>query len=766
MHAASRPYLRVGAALPVLPGEAGSGATRLRVAAVPGALPLALVLAALATACAGAESKADAPTVAEVRPACGDNTSTTPVTVRGTLPAKPEISLSSPGSSTLDTTYRAWVGDVELTGVKWDSATQLTAVVPAGLAAGTYGVRVQGPFGAEGSKDAAFQVREGRCPVETAVLAMVDPTAAPATLGVGQDITVTATVQNYGLAAARGVAAAIVSAPAGFTVKTVPGAPQDVPSGQARTFSWTYTATAPGGGVFVIGASGTAADTSLPVEAPSASTNAVLVSLGAFLTASTLVAPLRATVGQLVTVVLTVTNHAAAAAVATPAIAVSGPVTAGTTPSARSIPGGTSLVFLWTYTASAAGTATFTASVSGPDPGTGATVTVLTAPADVPVQGPPGLAATLAIPASIELGDFTVTMLVDNSGGAGAADVADLVPDPPSVDAGSTASAVLKSGPTVSPPTVTPPVAVAGQPAIAFAWVFTATVSGELSLSSIARGKDANSGAAVASPAASSGKAQVLLPKVGGTVSGLIGSGLVLHNGSDSLPVSANGPYTFPTRVESGGSYAVTVATQPSGPSQTCTVANASGAVGAANVTNVNVTCVTSSFTIGGAVSGFSGSGLVLHNGSDVLPIRANGAYTFPTRVLSGGTFAVTVASQPVLSSLTCTVSNGGGMVGAANVTNVNVTCATSTVAVGGRVSGLVGAGLVLHNGTDSLPISANGSYTFPSRVARGGTYAVTVANQPTAPSQTCTVASATGTAGTKDVTNVNVSCLVTSQPP
>jgi hypothetical protein len=178
------------------------------------------------------------------------------------------------------------------------------------------------------------------------------------------------------------------------------------------------------------------------------------------------------------------------------------------------------------------------------------------------------------------------------------------------------------------------------------------------------------------------------------------------------------------------------------------------------------VTCATSSFTIGGTVSGLSGSGLALHNGSDVLSIRANGAYTFPTRVLSGGTFAVTVASQPVLSSLTCTVSNGGGTVGAANVTNVNVTCATSTVAVGGRVSGLVGAGLVLHNGTDSLPISANGAYAFPSRVARGGTYAVTVANQPAAPSQTCTVAGATGTAGTRDVTNVNVSCLVTSQPP
>lgn len=78
---------------------------------------------------------------------------------------------------------------------------------------------------------------------------------------------------------------------------------------------------------------------------------------------------------------------------------------------------------------------------------------------------------------------------------------------------------------------------------------------------------------------------------IGGTVSGLNGSGLVLEdNGGDDLTVSANGDFTFATKVP--GAYAVTVKTEPGDPAQACTVANGSG-TGGANVTNVAVTCVT-----------------------------------------------------------------------------------------------------------------------------------------------------------------------------
>ena len=72
---------------------------------------------------------------------------------------------------------------------------------------------------------------------------------------------------------------------------------------------------------------------------------------------------------------------------------------------------------------------------------------------------------------------------------------------------------------------------------------------------------------------------------------------------------------------------------QPTG--QTCTVANGSGTIGGADVTNVAVTCVTNTiprYTIGGTVSGLSGSGLVLrNNGTDNRTVTANGSFTFAT---------------------------------------------------------------------------------------------------------------------------------------
>ena len=75
---------------------------------------------------------------------------------------------------------------------------------------------------------------------------------------------------------------------------------------------------------------------------------------------------------------------------------------------------------------------------------------------------------------------------------------------------------------------------------------------------------------------------------------GLAGSGLVLrNNGGDDLAISGNGSFTFATPVPDGDMYRVTVASQPSGPVQSCSVSNGSGTVSGANVTNVQVTCVT-----------------------------------------------------------------------------------------------------------------------------------------------------------------------------
>ena len=170
---------------------------------------------------------------------------------------------------------------------------------------------------------------------------------------------------------------------------------------------------------------------------------------------------------------------------------------------------------------------------------------------------------------------------------------------------------------------------------------------------------------------------------VGGAVSGLSGTGLVLQdNGGNNLAVTSNGPFTFSTPIAyggGGGNYNVTVLTQPSGPAQTCGVTNGFGTANA-NVTGVQVNCVSTTITykIGGMVSGLSGTGLVLeNNGGDNLSVSANGSFTFATPIASGTNYSVTVLTQPTNPAQTCAATSGNGTADA-NVTAVQVTCTTN----------------------------------------------------------------------------------------
>src|SRR5262249_38835187 len=93
---------------------------------------------------------------------------------------------------------------------------------------------------------------------------------------------------------------------------------------------------------------------------------------------------------------------------------------------------------------------------------------------------------------------------------------------------------------------------------------------------------------------------------VGGTVSGLVGAVVLRINGINNLTVSANGTFTFSPPLADGTAYTVTVFTQPTG--QSCSVTGGTGTIFGANVTSVSVSCVANTFTVGGTVSGLSGS--------------------------------------------------------------------------------------------------------------------------------------------------------------
>jgi Galactose oxidase, central domain len=256
---------------------------------------------------------------------------------------------------------------------------------------------------------------------------------------------------------------------------------------------------------------------------------------------------------------------------------------------------------------------------------------------------------------------------------------------------------------------------------------------------------------------------------VGGSVSNLLGTGLSLKdNAGNAYPIAGTGtvPFTLPGAIVSGAAYAVTVASQPVNPTQICSVAYGSGTVAAGNVTNVQVTCVTQTYTVGGTVSNLRGTGLSLKdNAGNAYPISGTGTvlFTLPGTIASGAAYAVTVASQPIYPTQICTVAYGSGTVGAGNVTSVQVTCATQAYTVGGTVSNLRGTGLTLRdNAGNPYPIAGTGTvpFTLPGVIASGTNYAVTVATQPTNPSQTCTVANGSGTVGAGNVTAVQVTCV------
>ena len=250
---------------------------------------------------------------------------------------------------------------------------------------------------------------------------------------------------------------------------------------------------------------------------------------------------------------------------------------------------------------------------------------------------------------------------------------------------------------------------------------------------------------------------------IGGQITGLAGGSVVLQdNGGDNLTVTANGTFAFATPVASGATYAVTVLTQPSNPTQTCTVSMGTGTVGSANVTSVDVACTTNT----------------LHHRRDGLGPRGHGPRAARQRrrqphglgerhvhLRDPGRerrdYAVTVLTQPQSPTQTCAVTMGTGTVGSANVTNVAVTCTTNTYTVGGTITGLAASDSVVlqDNGGDNLTVSANGTFTFATPVASGANFAVTVLTQPGAPAQTCTVSGDTGTVGAGNVTSVTVNC-------
>ena len=172
-------------------------------------------------------------------------------------------------------------------------------------------------------------------------------------------------------------------------------------------------------------------------------------------------------------------------------------------------------------------------------------------------------------------------------------------------------------------------------------------------------------------------------------------------------------------------------------------------------------------YTIGGTVSGLSGSGLVLqNNGGNNLAVAANKTSTILQHrcgwwVLSFNRLPFMTQPSNPDSELRRLQTAAGRLTPTSRISRRCAPPLRTPLAVQLQVYRVRDLCCRTNVGND-LSISANGGFTFTAAVPSGGAYNVTVLAQPSNPAQACVVSNGSGTAAA-NVTNVQVTCTVVS---
>ena len=218
----------------------------------------------------------------------------------------------------------------------------------------------------------------------------------------------------------------------------------------------------------------------------------------------------------------------------------------------------------------------------------------------------------------------------------------------------------------------------------------------------------------------------------------------------------------FPTAVDAGSPYNVTVRTQPANPSQTCTVANAAGTSQRQRHEH-DVTCSTGSFSVGGTV---------------IRSARQRARPAQQRRRRSADRVERQLHVRHRARERQRVRSDRG------NSTDASVADLHGRRRLGHdrrrrRAHGQshlldqqvhdprhghrpAGSGLVLqNNGGDDVGVQSDGGFAFPTQIASGSGYRVEVRTQPTSPAQACSVQNGSGTVADRDVDNIVITCAL-----
>ena len=164
--------------------------------------------------------------------------------------------------------------------------------------------------------------------------------------------------------------------------------------------------------------------------------------------------------------------------------------------------------------------------------------------------------------------------------------------------------------------------------------------------------------------------------------------------------------------------------------------------------------------------SGLAGAGEVIdltlsYDGVDQgVSVSSDGEFPFPHPLRNGTAFTVVKALTAGDIQQECSLNRTDGAIDLADFTDIVVTCTTKRFAVGGWVSGLEGSGLrIAINGQGDFSIDQSGPFAYPIDFPDGTELQLVVTEQPTSPSQVCSVDGDIGVIEGKDYLSLSVFC-------
>jgi hypothetical protein len=163
---------------------------------------------------------------------------------------------------------------------------------------------------------------------------------------------------------------------------------------------------------------------------------------------------------------------------------------------------------------------------------------------------------------------------------------------------------------------------------------------------------------------------------------GLTKDGMTIRNNGGTPIAIAGGTafYNFTDRIGTDTAFNIEIVTQP--PNAACVVNNGKGTTGAYAPTGISITCIATPHNVSAVVSGLTGTGLVVVNGAMQYKNITNGVYSFTVtaadgtksgQVGDGNTYGFGILTQP--SGQSCVLTNGAGIMGDHDVTNLTITC-------------------------------------------------------------------------------------------